>query len=108
MTIGFPCCPVSSAAFRNKQNHGYFRPDYVPLADASRGDWHLQHYSPSWRLSRLRPVKSHHVSAESDRNMISQCHANPSILPGFVRTKTYDNLAGVLLAVTGCEAMFAK
>jgi hypothetical protein len=27
---------------------------------------------------------------------------------GFVRTKDYDNLAGVLLAVTGCEAMFAK
>lgn len=29
-------------------------------------------------------------------------------LSGFVRTKNYDNLAGVLLAVTGCEAMFAK
>ena len=27
---------------------------------------------------------------------------------GFLRTKDYDNLAGVLLAVTGCEAMFAK
>jgi KUP system potassium uptake protein len=26
----------------------------------------------------------------------------------FVRTKNYDLLAGVLLAVTGCEAMFAK
>lgn len=26
----------------------------------------------------------------------------------FVRTKQYDILAGVLLAVTGCEAMFAK
>jgi len=27
---------------------------------------------------------------------------------GFVRTKNFDLLAGVLLAVTGCEAMFAK
>ena len=27
---------------------------------------------------------------------------------GFVRTKRYDALAGVLLAVTGCEALFAK
>ena len=27
---------------------------------------------------------------------------------GFIRTKDFDNLAGVLLAVTGCEAMFAK
>ena len=27
---------------------------------------------------------------------------------GFVRTKNYDALAGVLLALTGCEAMFAK
>lgn len=27
---------------------------------------------------------------------------------GFVRTKDYDYLAGVLLAVTGCEAMFAN
>lgn len=26
----------------------------------------------------------------------------------FVRTKEYDNLSGVLLAVTGCEAMFAN
>ena len=26
----------------------------------------------------------------------------------FVRTRNYDSLAGVLLAVTGCEAMFAK
>lgn len=26
----------------------------------------------------------------------------------FVRTKDYDILAGVLLALTGCEAMFAK
>jgi len=26
----------------------------------------------------------------------------------FVRTKDYDILAGVLLAVTGCEALFAK
>lgn len=30
------------------------------------------------------------------------------IFAGFVRTKQYDLLAGVLLAVTGCEAMFAK
>jgi hypothetical protein len=30
------------------------------------------------------------------------------VLPVFVRTKQYDILAGVLLAVTGCEAMFAK
>ena len=28
--------------------------------------------------------------------------------PVFVRTGNYDSLAGVLLAVTGCEAMFAK
>ena len=28
--------------------------------------------------------------------------------PVFVRTKHYDYLAGILLAVTGCEAMFAK
>lgn len=27
---------------------------------------------------------------------------------GFVRTGDYDALAGVLLAVTGCEALFAK
>lgn len=27
---------------------------------------------------------------------------------GFVRTKNFDSLAGVLLAVTGCEAIFAK
>ena len=27
---------------------------------------------------------------------------------GFVRTKRYDALAGVLLALTGCEALFAK
>ena len=27
---------------------------------------------------------------------------------GFVRTGEYELLAGVLLAVTGCEAMFAK
>jgi hypothetical protein len=27
---------------------------------------------------------------------------------GFVRTKNYDYLAGVLLAITGCEALFAK
>lgn len=26
----------------------------------------------------------------------------------FVRTKNYDILAGVLLALTGCEAMFAR
>jgi KUP system potassium uptake protein len=26
----------------------------------------------------------------------------------FVRTKNYDTLSGVLLAVTGCEALFAK
>jgi hypothetical protein len=26
----------------------------------------------------------------------------------FVRTKDYDTLSGVLLAVTGCEALFAK
>lgn len=26
----------------------------------------------------------------------------------FVRTRDYDILAGVLLAVTGCEAVFAK
>ena len=26
----------------------------------------------------------------------------------FVRTKKYDTLSGVLLAVTGCEALFAK
>lgn len=26
----------------------------------------------------------------------------------FVRTKNYDSLTGVLLAVTGCEAIFAK
>jgi len=26
----------------------------------------------------------------------------------FVRTKDYDFLAGVLLALTGCEALFAK
>jgi len=26
----------------------------------------------------------------------------------FVRTRKYDSLAGILLAVTGCEAMFAK
>jgi hypothetical protein len=26
----------------------------------------------------------------------------------FVRTGKYDTLAGVLLAVTGCEALFAK
>jgi KUP system potassium uptake protein len=31
--------------------------------------------------------------------------ANPA---DFVRTKNYDALAGVLLALTGCEAMFAK
>jgi hypothetical protein len=28
--------------------------------------------------------------------------------PDFVRTKQYDTLSGVLLAVTGCEALFAK
>lgn len=27
---------------------------------------------------------------------------------GFVRTKNYENLAGVLLALTGSEVMFAK
>jgi KUP system potassium uptake protein len=26
----------------------------------------------------------------------------------FIRTKDYDLLAGILLAVTGCEALFAK
>jgi len=26
----------------------------------------------------------------------------------FVRTKNFDLLAGILLAITGCEAMFAK
>ena len=26
----------------------------------------------------------------------------------FVRTKNFDYLAGVLLALTGCEAMFAR
>lgn len=26
----------------------------------------------------------------------------------FVRTKNYDILAGVILALTGCEAMFAR
>jgi hypothetical protein len=31
--------------------------------------------------------------------------ANEAVSTGFVRTKNYDNLAGVLLAITGCEAM---
>jgi len=40
-------------------------------------------------------------------NILSSVHVlNDSL--GFLRTKDYDNLAGVLLAVTGCEAMFAK
>ena len=26
----------------------------------------------------------------------------------FIRTKDYDLLSGILLAITGCEAMFAK
>ncbi len=30
------------------------------------------------------------------------------LFPDFVRTKQYDTLSGVLLAVTGCEALFAK
>jgi KUP system potassium uptake protein len=30
------------------------------------------------------------------------------LFPDFVRTKNYDTLSGVLLAVTGCEALFAK
>jgi len=34
-----------------------------------------------------------------------RCVDNPLV---FVRTRNYDSLAGVLLAVTGCEAMFAK
>lgn len=29
-------------------------------------------------------------------------------LPVFVRTKRFDALAGVLLSITGCEAMFAN
>lgn len=28
--------------------------------------------------------------------------------PDFVRTGEYETLAGVLLAITGCEALFAK
>lgn len=28
--------------------------------------------------------------------------------PVFVRTKNYDLLAGIVLALTGCEAVFAK
>lgn len=33
---------------------------------------------------------------------------NRTTLSVFVRTRDYDLLAGVLLAVTGCEAIFAK
>lgn len=33
---------------------------------------------------------------------------NARLLVDFVRTGNYDLLAGVLLAVTGCEALFAK
>jgi len=31
-----------------------------------------------------------------------------NLFADFVRTKNYDTLSGVLLAVTGCEALFAK
>lgn len=35
-------------------------------------------------------------------------HRLIDLFPDFVRTKNYDTLAGVLLAITGCEALFAK
>jgi KUP system potassium uptake protein len=31
-----------------------------------------------------------------------------NLFADFVRTKSYDTLSGVLLAITGCEALFAK
>lgn len=40
---------------------------------------------------------------------VSPMRSFAEIIPSvFVRTKNYDLLNGVLLAVTGCEAMFAK
>ena len=65
-----------------------------------------KHHPTSWYISCIRPIARYPVSV---------IPVEPFHLPadvsrrcvGFVRTKNYDALNGVLLAITGCEALLS-
>lgn len=71
---------------------------------ASTGIYNISKYPGVFRAfdpSRAVACKSLLQSAEEQNTLLSR-------YAGFIRTKDFDYLAGVLLAITGCEAMFAK
>ena len=74
------------------------------LAIAAWFNGNCKYYRLPGNFPCLRPLSCGDVCVEYFSSIY---HAERKIL-GFVRTGNYDNLAGVLLAVTGCEAMFAK
>ena len=67
------------------------------------GNWDIQHHLLPWHLARIRSFQSYPVLVPKNIIPISL-----NLLPVFVRTKDFSLLAGILLALTGCEAMFAK
>ena len=75
------------------------------LAAPPRSNRHLQHHKVSWHFSRFRSFAGRHVYVW---NLGAFSYRPTDLFPDFVRTKNYDTLSGVLLAVTGCEALFAK
>lgn len=73
----------------------------VPPFDGNRD---LQHHLLPWHLPRIRSFPSHIALVCRKKYIPTSLNS----LPVFVRTKDFSLLAGVLLALTGCEAMFAK
>ena len=78
---------------------------HLYLAAPPRNNRHLQHHKVSWHFSRFRSFAGRHVYVW---NLWAFHTRLIDLFPDFVRTKNYDTLSGVLLAVTGCEALFAK
>lgn len=81
-----------------------FGSSHLYLVITARFDGNRQHRRLPWDIPCFRPLPRGDVYVE----YFSSVYYIERATPGFVRTGNYDNLAGVLLAVTGCEAMFAK
>lgn len=62
----------------------------------------------AWDISRAVDCKWLFFSPVACRREVTLPNLNFAIHPDFIRTGNYDALTGVVLAVTGCEALFAK
>jgi hypothetical protein len=117
----FPCRPLHGSAVRNSAPRVNFCSQYVyeklifSLTDKTivTGCWlFLLAATGVYNITTFPGIFRAYDPSRAVLCMYSTlmkvCSVSHWLPADFVRTKNYDTLAGVLLAITGCEALFAK